>query len=189
MLPRILFCLKFRESYWGVIGSDLSSGLKNSVSFIIQMLRNNGIIAKLVQLRDNNAIDKAIHEFKPTHVILEAYWVVPEKLDVLMPKWPHIHWAVRNHSEMAFLANEGMAMHWTAGYLKRGVEVMNNSPRAVRDMTILAQSFGDQCASLVTYAPNWYPVPAYKFRQRHWPADDAVRIGCFGSIRPLKNHL
>jgi glycosyltransferase involved in cell wall biosynthesis len=189
MLPRLLFCLKYREGYWGAEGSDLSSGLKNSVTFIVDMLNENGIEARVVQLRDNNAIDKAIHEYRPTHVILEAFWVVPSKLDVLMPLHPHVHWAVRNHSEMAFLANEGMGCEWVYGYLSRGVELMNNSPRAVDDMRTIARAYGHY-QDLVTYAPNYYPLPCTQPVHVHRrSADNVVKIGCYGAIRPLKNQL
>jgi hypothetical protein len=196
MLPRLLFLLKRREGYWSTgpddpHGSDLSSGLRNSVGFIIQMLNRNGIPAKMMQLADNNAIDKAVHDWKPSMVILEAYWCVPEKLDVLRKLHPHVHWAVRNHSELAFLSNEGMSMAWTYGYLTRGVEIMNNSPRALDDMKTIAHAYGSDLEHLCTYAPNWYPLQDREpnHRSKFWAGDDAVKVICAGAIRPLKNHL
>ena len=35
----------------------------------------------------------------PTHVIVEAFWVAPEKFDVLMKIYPHINSSIRNHSD------------------------------------------------------------------------------------------
>lgn len=188
-MTRVLFLGKVREGYWGGSGSDLSSGLKNSVSFVVEMLNKNGIEAKFMQLTDNNKIDAAVTEYEPTHVILEAYWVVPSKMDVLLPLHPTVKWSVRNHSEMAFLANEGIAMEWTEGYLSRGMEIQSNSPRTVQDMATLARAWGHD-PLLSTYAPNWYPLqPFDSSKQRDWLEEGIARIALFGAIRPLKNHL
>jgi len=92
-VTRVLFLGKTREGYWGGSGSDLSSGLKNSVSFVVQMLNKNGIDALFLQLVDNNKIDAAVATYKPTHCILEAYWCVPSKMDILLPLHPTVHWA------------------------------------------------------------------------------------------------
>jgi hypothetical protein len=191
MRDRLLFILKERESYWG--GSPIecpvpsygSSGLTNSVSFIIEMLEQNGIEAKMVQVADNNAIDREVTAYRPTHVVIEAYWVVPEKFDVLKPLHPMVQWIVRNHSELPFLAMEGIAMEWTAGYLRRGVEVMSNSRRAQSDLQQLARAWGIN-DRLLTYGPNYYPVQRYGC---HVGSRGGIDIGCFGAIRPLKNHL
>jgi glycosyltransferase involved in cell wall biosynthesis len=46
---------------------------------------------------------------------------------------------------------------------------------------------------LVSYGPNYYPVhaPLHPYHLVPHPrrADDTVRVGCFGAIRPLKNHV
>lgn len=190
MRDRLLFILKQRDSYWGTADTPvpaLSSGLTNSVSFIVEMLQQNGIHAKMVQVVDNNAIDREVTAYRPTHVIVEAYWVVPEKFDVLRPLHPMVQWIVRNHSEMPFLSMEGIAMAWTAGYLARGIEVMSNSTRAEIDLREAARAWGFS-ERLLTYGPNYYPV------QRCGPHSAPQRgagidIGCFGAIRPLKNQL
>lgn len=193
-MPRLLFLLRHRDQPWGhkgPYGYGLSSGLKNSVRFIVEMLELMGIEAKFVEVPDNNAIDKEVTAYQPTHVILEAFWVVPTKLDVLMPLHPYVTWIVRDHSETPFLANEGMAFEWVAGYLKRGVEITCNAPRALSDMQAIAAAYG--YPGLVSYAPNYYPVHAPKTFKSGVPhpvhADDTVRIGCYGAIRPLKNQV
>lgn len=185
-MPRILFILKSRESAWGY--SVGSSGLSNSVRFVVEMLRQRGVEACSVEVLDNNAIDAAVCEHRPTHVIVEAFWVVPEKFDVLKQLHPRVRWIVRNHSETPFVASEGIAFEWTVGYLRRGVEVMCNSPRARDDMRTLAGACGLP-ESLVTFGPNFYPCPAAaQIAPR--PVDrSAADIACFGAIRPLKNHL
>jgi hypothetical protein len=199
--PRILFILKDRQTglpgewnYCTEPGQRLSSGLYNSVRFIVDMLKDNDVEAKLVHVVDNNGIDKEVHQYKPTHVIIEAYWVVPEKFDVLMRLHPKVKWIVRDHSKTEFLASEGIAFGWTLEYMKRGIEISCNSLEAVADMRKLAVGCGFN-PNLVTYSPNYYPLyesynPAPKqeghqvFTHSGW-----IDIGCFGAIRPLKNNV
>lgn len=187
MKNRLLFILKSREADWGYSGSK-ESGLSNSVRFVVDMLNENGIEAKAVEVPDNNAIDKEVTAYKPTHVIIEAFWVVPEKFDVLKPLHPHVKWIVRDHSDTPFAANEGILFGWTIEYLRRDVEVMCNSLRAIADMAILAIADGtDPCN--VTYGPNVYPIPRLCDVTLNPRKIDVVNIGCFGAIRPLKNHM
>lgn len=191
-MPRLLFVLKHREAHWGHYGGyHLSSGLRNSVRFIIEMLHLLGIHAKMVEVVDNNCIDREVKHYRPTHVIIEAFWVVPEKFDVLKRLHPHVSWLVRDHSETPFIANEGMFAGWLAGYLRRGVEVTCNAPQALVDLQGLGLSLGHP--DLISYTPNYYPVHAPADWQRLKPkppvAGDTIKVGCFGAIRPLKNHL
>lgn len=185
-MSRILFILKSRDAAWGY--SAGSSGLSNSVRFMVDMLTARGVTATSIEVADNNEIDAAVIAHKPTHVIIEAFWVVPEKFDVLKRLHPRVRWIVRNHSETPFLANEGIAFEWVVGYLSRGIEVMCNAPRARDDLRDVAAA----CSlpeALVTFGPNFYPCPAASeiFAS---PADqDTINIACFGAIRPLKNHM
>jgi hypothetical protein len=109
--PRVLFVLK-RHGY------GPSFGLMNSCQFIAEALRNRGVEAKVVEVIDNNFIDREVHQYKPTHVIIEALWVVPEKFPELLRLHPNIKWGVRIHSNMPFISGEGMAIKWLKGYLK-----------------------------------------------------------------------
>ena len=202
--PRVLFVLKHRESPWGdygcgpdrshpgrcaATGQTMSSGLRNSVHFVAGMLRTIGVTADIVVVRDDNDIDREVAAHRPTHVVIEALWVVPEKFDVLKPLHTNVVWIVRNHSELPFLANEGIAMQWIAGYLARNIEVMCNSPRGLEDIRALARAF---CLPdrLVTCGPNFYPITdAGPLASRLDRTAPMIRIGCFGAVRPLKNHL
>jgi len=184
----VLFVLKHREDPYGAYGVGLSSGLYNSVTFVVEMLNAIGIAAAMVEVADNNAIDKAVTQYQPTHCILEAFWVVPSKFDVLKPLHPHVQWIVRNHSEIPFLANEGIAMEWITGYLSRGIEIMCNAPRAVADVAGIAAACGFS-ERLVSYAPNYYPLPPSRSIRPHPAPKSTVKIGGFGAIRPLKNQL
>ena len=189
---RVLFIRKRRHSYWGPAehpATDLSSGLGNSVSFLVDMLAGLGVAAKAVEVVDNNAIDREVASFAATHAIVEALWVVPEKFAVLGRLHPRVQWIVRTHSQAPFLAGEGIATSWIAGYLQRGVEIMCNSAEAQAEIKAMATDFG-YSESLVSLGPNFYPFPSQSAVRPHEPvADGEVHIGCFGAIRPLKNHL
>jgi hypothetical protein len=141
------------------------------------MLRENGIYTRVVSVIDGNCIDKEVHKFKPNIVVLEAIWCPPYKLKELAKLWPGIRWIVRIHSEIPFLANEGMAIAWLFEYSKiPNVQVAANSLRAFKDLEELSP----------LYLPNYYSIhcqKAYKL-----PSDE-LNIGCFGAVRPLKNQL
>lgn len=193
MPARLQFILRHRDQPWGYDGPPymLSSGLRNSVRFIVEMLHLMGIPAEWIEVHDANCIDKEVHRYKPTHVILEAFWCPPWKIAQLKPLHPYVTWCVRDHSETPFLANEGRAFGWVAQYLAMGVELMCNAPRALTDMQAIAAAYG--YPGQISYAPNYYPVhlpTTFKTLCPHpTHADDTVRIGCFGAIRPLKNQM
>lgn len=144
------------------------------------MLAVNRVNVKLVSVVDNNDIDREVHQFKPDIVIIEAFWVVPEKFDVLQKLHPKVKWIIRGHSDLPFFANEGVAVEWTKGYVTRkNVFVAFNSTRITSDFQKL---FGDK----IVFLPNFYPLRPFRNRR---PNDGVLRIGCFGALRPMKNQL
>jgi hypothetical protein len=200
---RLLFILKYRENVqeftdfsetYSYSSGALSSGLFNSAKFVVDMLNTKlGIEAKLVQVVDNNSIDKEVTEYNPTHVIIEALWVVPEKFDVLLKLHPERKWIVRGHSEVAFLANEGIAIDWLNRYVKYpNVFIATNSLYSLKDLsTMVAASnpgWGKEIVeNKVLYLPNYYPVVCPE--RTYYPSGSYINIACFGAIRPLKNNL
>jgi hypothetical protein len=193
--PRALFILKRREDYSVDLPSftdyTIATGMYNSVRFVVDMLNDSGVEAKQIVVIDNNDIDREVTKYKPTHVFIEGYWVVPEKFDVLKPLHPKVKWYVRCHSELPFLSQEGIAMTWTYEYFKRGVGVAGNSPRISSELTRIRRWADNPTRDglLTPELPNYYPVALEKHHQRKSPFSDTFDIGCFGAIRPLKNHL
>lgn len=184
-MTKVLIILKRREGYGEEYATNFSTGLLNSSSFVGDMLRRAGIESKLVIVTDNNDIDREVHHYRPTHAIIEALWVVPEKFEALSRLHPHVCWIVRLHSNLPFLSGEGVAMDWISRYLGgKRVYVAVNSPAALFDIRSLKR----EGQGKVIYLPNYYPVKAMapvnrKKRRR------VLNVGCFGAIRPLKNHL
>ena len=182
MPKRILFIAKKGQVYSdGYSCEYTSSGLLNSAKFVVDMLLDHDIDATLVQVIDNNEIDREVTKYRPDVVIIEALWVVPEKFEVLTKLHPSVQWVVRVHSEIPFLAQEGIAIQWIFDYLKQdGVYVGFNSHRALHNFLRVSWS------NKLLYLPNYFPT-----QHQGTPKDKspALHIGCFGAIRPLKNQL
>ena len=194
MPNKVLFILKRREDYNAVLHSNigLSTGLYNSASFMNDLLVSQGIDSKLVVVADNNCIDREVSAFQPTHVIIEALWVVPQKFTVLQRLHPNVKWIIRVHSEMPFMAGEGMAMDWLGDYsLFKNIVIAMNAPRMYNEVLMylkLKNNWDDKTANKhVIYLPNYYPqtYESKKFNKNK----EYIDIGCFGAVRPLKNHL
>lgn len=205
MKSKILFIVKNRDNAYAgeayAVGIK-SSGLQNSVNFIVDMLTQRGVDCKVVAVQDNNSIDSEVDQYQPTHVIIEALWVVPEKFEVLTRLHPNVKWLVRLHSEVPFIAGEGMAFDWIPKYYKyKNVAVAANSHGICED---IKHVYGHH----VVYLPNYYPlegtvapaktstytkllkkmgcIPTNRLSKSTF---DTLHVGCFGAIRPLKNQL
>src|ERR1700733_4406094 len=103
---KLLFIIKKNSGYGYVHGA---SGLINSAQFVVDMLNANKGQAKLVTVTDNNDIDRKVFQYKPNVVIIESFWVVPDKFVVLKKLHPGVRWIVHGHSDLPFLAQEGQA--------------------------------------------------------------------------------
>ncbi len=179
---KILFVLKKRHSYNG--HRHISYGLVNSCRLVAEALEGVGVESKIVQVVDNNCIDREVTLYKPTHCIVEALWVVPEKFEVLCKLHPKVQWSVRLHSQVPFLAIEGCSFQWILAYNKLRNKFKNldgvtvNNLRLQRDlMPLLGFS--------APYTPNIY---LFESKDTYIKKDDnTVDIGCFGALRPLKN--
>lgn len=192
-MAKILFILKRKHDYNIEKDADspgLSTGLYNSASYVVEVLKEQGQEVKMVVVTDNNDIDREVTAFKPTHVVCEAYWVVPSKFDVLKKLHPTVKWYVRAHSDVPFFANEGIFIDWSRGYLKRGVDLMVNSERLLielRDYIRIAEP-DINVFERITFTPNCYPTKNLK-KWKNKKRFNELHIGCFGAVRPLKNHL
>lgn len=198
-MKKILFILKHRDNPYcsyssGGAGSGLSSGLLNSATMVSDMLNDLGLNgheceSKIVQVIDNNCIDKEVFKFKPDIVIIEAIWVVPEKFEVLTKLHPHVKWIIRNHSNIPFLAQEGQALGWLPKYTKfEKVFIASNTHTSVNDLKALVSQTGIPTDKVV-YFPNYYSTEVESTWQDREVDPSCIHVGCFGAIRPLKNQL
>ena len=199
MTTKSLFILKRREDYSQdpsySCSYQIATGMYNSAKFVVDELVAAGREAELAIAIDSNDIDRLVTQYQPTHVFIEGLWTVPAKFIELMAIQRHanVKWHVRVHSEIPFLATEGVAFDWIPQYLSAGVLVVPNAPRAHEQIKWLAKTMLGQSAadSLVQYLPNCYPVDYsdWHIQNLDTSAKDTLDIACFGAYRPLKNHL
>lgn len=180
---RVLFICRRRNSPYGI-----SIGLYNSAKFIANFLESKGIESKVIMVEDSNRIDAAVAAYKPTHVVIHAIWVPPEKMLELVELKRHkdVNWQVRIHSKVPFIAHEGMAFKWINGYNEIALKHKNFLISANSNEFELAveKSTGIE----IEYLPNLY-MPDYDNPPINNKDKDFINIGCFGAIRPFKNHL
>lgn len=179
-MVRVLFLCKRRLSYGN------SYGLINSAQFIVNYLNSIDIDAKLEICQDANEIDRFVTDFNPKFVFIEALWVTPNKLNEIMslPRHKYRVFVIRLHSRPTFIANEGIAFPWLLGYRNlylRNLLIAPNNFEFAIDLEKTLQL-------RTTYLPNIYYPPGYDLE--NLPRRYGVyKIGCFGSMRPMKNHL
>jgi hypothetical protein len=186
-MTKVLFILKKRDNPIG--DKPISTGLYNSANFVHEMLVKNGVNSKLAVVVDNNCIDREVTLFGPDIVIVEAVWVVPEKFAILHQLHPKVKWIIRVHSDLPFMACEGMAMDWILDYVNcPNVRVSPNSQKMLYDIQTICVGKHAALDKDIVYLPNYYPTIMSKPKaidyDKPW-----VDISCFGAIRPLKNQL
>jgi hypothetical protein len=194
-MTKVLFILKRRDDYSVAKHSShvgLSTGLYNSANFMNQMLKDRGVSSEVEVAIDNNCIDRLVTKHRPTHVIIEALWVVPQKFSILQKLHPKVTWIIRLHSELPFLAGEGMAMNWLGDYSGfKNIIIGVNAPRMMREVSVFLQTRNnwtdEQVKERIIYMPNFYPQE-YKTKKLD-KNKEYIDISCFGAVRPLKNHL
>jgi predicted nucleic-acid-binding protein len=181
---KILFICKKRIDEYGK-----SYGLINSARFVSNYLNDIGFISSVVEVQNYNQIDKEVTLFNPDIVIVEAIWVLPKKFEELFKIKRHQKrkWVVRIHSRLTFLANEGIAMEWLNEYTK----IQENYKNFIIAPNVkeLTNDFSNIYETKFVFLPNIYSPDNYDFSNEiTWQCDD-INIGCFGAVRPMKNHL
>jgi hypothetical protein len=87
---------------------------------------------------------------------------------------------------------EGIAMEWIHDYLQYPRMFLGvNAPRMMREVRQYLKASMDWSYddSSVIYLPNYYPSSTNLNKKYDLQSKDVLNISCFGSIRPLKNHL
>ncbi|MCK9459658.1 MAG: hypothetical protein M0R80_08470 [Proteobacteria bacterium] len=171
------------------------SGLFNSASFVASYLRSQGHDAKVINAIDGNNVDRIVTEFNPHFVIIEALWITPEKMRELLdiPRHKNRLWIIRIHSKLTFLASEGMAFEWFAGYRElmkahKNLYVAPNTSELTEDLENIFKLRS-------IFLPNVYTNESMNLLEHEQHNDNphlhkqVINIGCFGAIRPMKNIL
>jgi hypothetical protein len=162
----------------------------NSATFVANALTKLNISAEVVKATDGNDVDKLVTEYNPTHVMIEAIWVTPEKLRELLNIKRHRNrrWVIRLHSRIPFIANEGIAFPWLVHY--RELSMIWPQLIMAPNTEDFADDLRDTMGMTVQYLPNIYCPPDYgNCNMSHAKERNVINIGCFGAIRPMKNQL
>lgn len=156
-------------------------GLWNSATFVVDFLNSINRSSILVSVVDGNSIDREIHKYKPKNVIIEAIWATPDKMRELARLHKNVKFIIRIHSKAPFLANEGIAFQWCNEFIDiDNVILTGNNIDFVTHMNL--------CGYPTEYLPNIYSDKINSFGRNNIISND-IHIGCFGSIRPMKNQL
>lgn len=161
-------------------------GLNISADLAAEALRQVGFKAESIGVVDDNDIDAVLFKERPSHLVLKAFWVRPEKLELLATRYPSCQFLVCCHSKPSFLAQE------TNGFLRLNemIKVSKKFPnvRVAANNLETADSFANAFNDDVVFLPN--VLPDFQYPELVEILDgDLIRIGLFCAIRPLKNIL
>lgn len=177
---KILFLLKDRAYN---TNQSKSYGLSNSAWQVAEYLMSLGHECELVSVIDANFIDKELFRYKPDMVIIEALWVLPEKLKELIEikRYANIQWVVRIHSDIGFLSAETMASKIINGYIELGKDNLYISTNH-EDFN---KYYGEALGYDFVYLPNIITVKSEVPRKK--TSRKRIDIACFGALRTMKN--
>lgn len=177
---KILFLLKRNLIYGNYNSLIAKSGLLNSARITSHQIHKHlGYKVDVEICVDGNEVDKFVTIHRPKIVIIEALWVTPAKLSELTRLHKHVLFIPLIHSEVPFLAHEGMAIDWIQQYneLYHVIPAFNSEVTYKQFIQL-----GIECLLL----PNVY----FDVKSKKNHCDDKIlNIGCFGAIRPFKNQL
>jgi len=162
------------------------NGLSNAAKATIESLLESIINIEQSLVYDNNDIWMECEKHKPNYVVVDGLWVVPEKFEELSELYPNIKWIIRIHSEISFIAQEGIFTDWIYKYLKiKNVYVVFNSLKIYKIMKNIARPYN----SKIEYLPNLYTLSKNNLAIKKNKNKDTLKIGIFGAARILKNQL
>jgi hypothetical protein len=178
---RILFLLK--ERFYSK--NTNSYGLINSSRHVADYLERIGHECKIVQVVDGNSIDAEVFKFKPDSVIIEALWVSGAKLKELIeiPRYKDISWVIRIHSDIGFLSAETLALKYVNDYIeleKPNLFVSTNTPKFNKYLSEAMSYDFLYLPNIIKLSPLDMPDDIHEHKKH-------IDIGCFGSLRILKN--
>lgn len=183
---KVIFICKERS----IEGYSLGTyGLWNSARMVCEYLQTTHTIeSDIYKVVDANDVNKVVYETNPDVVVIEALWITPEKLKEIMSQYHSRNrtWIVRIHSRWSFLSNEGVAVEWLHGYR----QLQNDYNLYIAPNTFdMARDCQYKLNIKTIYLPNIYFSSTPLIISNCKPSSQVINIGCFGSIRPLKNQL
>ena len=175
----LLFVVKDRDAN---VFQKQVAGLVGAAKGNVDYLKSRGIKAEAVSIPDANFLDSILKQYTPKIVIAEAVWLQPAKFKTLMPANEFIKkFIIRIHSDFAYFAIESVGFNWMYDAVKE-----SNKIELAANCFNFADNIGYVTGVPFHYLPNIFEKPLSKSRKEE---EDTIRIGIFGAIRLLKNHL
>lgn len=165
-------------------------GLGVSALNTAKVLRENGAFCDVWPILGAKDLAARIAQAdpQPTHVVIGAPWIPTLDLQAfLVFRFPHINFSVVCHSNVGFLSADPQAIK---NYredldLEQGALNFSAAGNSQRFCDFIAQSYRRPCR----YLPNLYYLETGQPTQRRAWTGGKLRIGSFGAVRPLKNHI
>ena len=179
---KVLFLLK--ERFYN--NTPIKSyGLINSSLLVSKFLIKSGCESKVETVIDGNFIDKEVYNYKPDVVIIEALWVSGDKMKELIEikRYKDIKWIVRIHSDIGYLSAETLALKYINDYIGLNKPNLFIAPNN--------EKFNEYLSNAMNYNFKWLPNIVEIKHSKNKPEfkSDCINIGCFGSLRLLKNQV
>ena len=165
-------------------------GLGVSALNTAKVLRSNGIHADVWPILNAKELAARIAASnpRPTHIVISAPWLPTLDLQAyLIFRFPDIHFCVACHSNVGFLAADPQAIknYREELDLEQGSLNFSAAGNSIRFVRWIQQSYQRPCIWL----PNLYFLDASTpTHRRNW-SGGTLRVGSFGAVRLLKNHL
>lgn len=161
------------------------NGLSHAAKATYESLLNSSLNVDFHVVADNNDIWAGCEKYNPDYVIVDGLWVVPEKFNELSNIYPNIKWIVRIHSELSFVAQEGIFTDWLYKYLNTpNTYVVFNSKKIYKTVKNIVKPKQGK----VFYLPNLYQLNNKPLLKKERDSKK-IKIAIFGAARILKNQL
>ncbi len=137
-------------------------------------------------VKDEEELCGVVKTLNPSMVIIEGIWADPEKIKAIN----NITY-VRSHSQWSFMGEDATRLIFE--YKKRNVGIIFNDLETYEVFNCVgSRSF--MSPNLCVYLPNLFPMYSNAVSLNYHPFNcyqETVpfRIGMFGELRPMKNHL
>jgi hypothetical protein len=127
------------------------------------------------------------HEVPPSHVVVSAPWIGTHELSALVHHFTDTQFAVVSHSNVGFLQADANGMRLLREYAH--LEQATHNFRVAGNCQKFVRWFTAAYHVAAAYLPNLYPIEPRPRHPKTWQHNGVLRIGAFGAIRPLKNHM
>lgn len=161
-----------------------------------QVLRSRGIWCDVWPVKDESDIETRINAAQAdaaatgkipiSHVVISAPWIFSPFISMLVSRFTDIHFASISHSNVGFLGADPKSMRTLREYLDIQRQWVNFDVAANsrRFTSWINRAYGMH----LIYLPNLYSLRDSKDVRPSYRGG-VLRIGSFGAVRTLKNHV